>query len=330
MRRSRILGTGSFVPHRVLENEEVCRPLRLTPTGVTRRTGIRARRWAAEGQTTSTLAVQAGRRALEMSGVTPDAIEAVVLSTTSPDMVFPATACLVAAELGIPRAAAFDVAASCSGFLYALSMADAFIRCGQFQRCLVIAAEVKSRFLNPADEATAILFGDGAGAAVVQAEESRHPDSPGILAIRLYADGARHELIGLPAGGSRQPQTRETVGAGLHAIRIHGGPLFRVAVKRLAAAVSDLLKEFGASIEDVRHAIFHQANGRLLAALAARLGLDMEATTSVLEAYGNTSSASLPLALDHAAISGKLTPGDLVLLGAFGGGLTWGTALVRW
>lgn len=330
MTRSRILGTGSFVPNRVVQNEEVCGPLRLPPAGVTRRTGIRARCWVTEGQTTATLAVEAGRRALEAAACSPGSIDAVVLSTTSPDMVFPATACLAAAELGAHHAAAFDVAASCSGFLYGLSIADVFIRSGQYRRCLVIAAEVKSRFLNPTDEATALLFGDGAGAVVLQAEEQVHHNTPGILGIRLFADGSRRDLIRMPAGGSRQPQTRDTVRKGLHAIQIEGGPLFRVAVKRLAAAVSELLKEFGVSRGEVGHAVFHQANGRLLAALGDRLGLTAEVMTSVIETYGNTSSASLPLALDHAARAGALTAGELVVLGAFGGGLTWGTALVRW
>lgn len=330
VRQSRILGTGSYVPDRVVENEELCRPLRLTSSGVIRRTGIRARRWVTEGQTTSSLAAKAAVQALECAGATPGSIDAVLVSTTSPDMTFPSTACLVAAELGISGAAAFDVSASCSGFLYGLSMADACIRSGQFHRCLVIAAEVKSRFLNPLDEATAVLFGDGAGAVVLQAEAQSGPHGTGLLGVRLYADGARHDLIAVPTGGSRHPHTPEAIRAGLHTIQIRGGPLFRVAVKRLAAAVSGLLKEFGVDIGDVRHAVFHQANGRLLSALGRRLGLAKEAMTSVLEQYGNTSSASLPLALDHAARSGKLLPGDLVLLGAFGGGLTWGTALVRW
>ncbi|MBI5854248.1 MAG: beta-ketoacyl-ACP synthase 3, partial [Nitrospirae bacterium] len=235
-----------------------------------------------------------------------------------------------AARLGAKSAAAFDVAASCSGFLYGLSMADAFIRSGQFQRCLVIGAEVKSRFLNHADDATAVLFGDGAGAAVLEAVDDVRHDGPGILGLRLYADGSKHELIRMPAGGSRRPTTHETVRDGLHAIQIRGGPLFRVAVRRLAAAITDLLKEFGVSLSEVNHAVFHQANGRLLSALVSRLGLDPAVMSPVIEQYGNTSSASLPLALDHAVRQGRLASGDLAVLGAFGGGLTWGAALIRW
>lgn len=330
MRRSRIVGTGSFVPDRIVENDEVCRPLRLTPAAVLQRTGIRTRRWVTDGQSTSDLAVEAGALAIEMSGISPAGIDAVLISTTSPDMVFPPTACLAAARLGATSAAAFDVAASCSGFLYGLSMADAFIRSGQCQRCLVIGAEVKSRFLNHADDATAVLFGDGAGAAVLEAVDDVRHNGPGILGLRVYADGSKHDLIRLPAGGSRLPTTHETVRDGLHAIQIRGGPLFRAAVRRLAAAITDLLKEFGVSLTEVNHAVFHQANGRILSALASRLGLDPAVMAPVIEQYGNMSSASLPLALDHAVRQGRLASGDVAVLGAFGGGLTWGAALIRW
>ena len=330
MRRSRMIGTGSYLPSRIVGNEEVSRPLRLNADAIERRTGIRARHRAAEEEASSDLAVQAARRACEAAGVSPGSVEAILLSTTSPDMAFPSTACLVQQRLGAPRAAAFDVAASCSGFLYGLSMADAFIRSGQYRRCLVVAAEVKSRFLDQADEATAILFGDGAGAALVTAEDSPGPAAPGVLGVRLYADGSRYGMIGMPAGGSRRPASAETVRAHEHAIRLQGIPLFRVAVRRLAEAVRDTLKEFGVSVNDLGRVVFHQANGRLLAAVLERLEMPPEKMYSVLERFGNTSSASLPIALDHAVREGKIALGDLVLLGTFGGGLTWGTALVRW
>jgi len=330
VRRSRMIGTGSYLPSRIVGNEEVSRPLRLNADAIERRTGIRARHRAAEEEASSDLAVQAARRACEAAGVSPGSVEAILLSTTSPDMAFPSTACLVQQRLGAPRAAAFDVAASCSGFLYGLSMADAFIRSGQYRRCLVVAAEVKSRFLDQADEATAILFGDGAGAALVTAEDSPGPAAPGVLGVRLYADGSRYGMIGMPAGGSRRPASAETVRAHEHAIRLQGIPLFRVAVRRLAEAVRDTLKEFGVSVNDLGRVVFHQANGRLLAAVLERLEMPPEKMYSVLERFGNTSSASLPIALDHAVREGKIALGDLVLLGTFGGGLTWGTALVRW
>jgi 3-oxoacyl-[acyl-carrier-protein] synthase-3 len=325
-----VIGTGSYLPGRTVGNEEVSRPLRLGAEAIERRTGIRSRHRAAEDEASSDLAARAARRACEAAGINPGSVEAVLVSTTSPDMVFPSTACLVQQQLGAPRAAAFDVAASCSGFLYGLSMADAFIRSGQYRRCLVAAAEVKSRFLDPADEATAILFGDGAGAAVVTAEESPGPAAPGVLGVRLHADGSRYGMIGMPAGGSRRPASPGTVRAGEHTIRLQGLPLFRVAVKRLAEAVRDTLKEFGVGVSDVGRVVFHQANGRLLAAVLERLEIPADRMYSVLDRFGNTSSASLPIALDCAVREGKIAPGDLVLLGTFGGGLTWGTALVRW
>ena len=327
--RSRIIGTGSYLPARTVTNDEVCRALHLDADAVFRRTGIRARHWATDDQCTSQLAEMAARRAYESAGVDISSADAIVVSTTSPDMSFPSTACHLQRCLGGKGAAAFDLAASCSGFLYGLSMADRLVRTEQYRRCLVVAAEIKSRFLNLQDDATAIVFGDGAGAALVTADSGGQASS-GILDVRLYADGTRHSLIRIPAGGSRQPASTETIGQQLHALSMQGGPLFRVAVKRLADAVRDQLKDFGIGVKDLNQAIFHQANGRLLAALGRRLGLSSQQMYSVLERFGNTSSASLPIALDHAVRSGRIKSGDLVLLGTFGGGLTWATGLVRW
>ncbi|MEW6544458.1 MAG: beta-ketoacyl-ACP synthase III [Nitrospirota bacterium] len=330
MLRSRIAGTGSYLPARRVTNEEVSPHLRLGPEAVCRRTGIRARHWAEEGQATSGLAEEAARRACEAAGLSPSSIEAVIVSTTSPDLGLPSTACLLQRNLKAAKAAAFDLSASCSGFLYGLSAADRLIRSGRFRQCLVVAAEIKSRFLNLQDDATAILFGDGAGAAVVVGEQVEGDHAAGIMGIHLSAEGARHDLIAVPAGGSRRPATAQTVRARLHTIHMRGGPLFRLAVHRLAAAVTDLLKEHGLRLEDVSQAVFHQANGRLLASLGRRLGLPREKLYSTIETTGNTSSASLPIALDRAVREGRLHDGDLVLLGTFGGGLTWAAALIRW
>jgi 3-oxoacyl-[acyl-carrier-protein] synthase-3 len=244
-------------------------------------------------------------------------------------MAFPSTACHVQRLLGARKAAAFDVAASCSGFLYGLSMADAFIRSGRFRCCLVVAGEIKSRSLDATDESTAILFGDGAGAAVLVADEARGHAS-GILAVRVGADGARHGLIGIAAGGSRRPGSPQTIAEGDHRLRMRGGPLYRLAVRRLATAAQDVCKEFGLTTDDVQIAVFHQATGRLLESVAERLRLAREKLYTVIERFGNTSSASLPIALDYAVRERRISTGDLMLLGAFGGGLTWGTALVRW
>ena len=327
--RTRIIGTGSYLPERVVDNAEICRRLDVDADGAFRLTGIRSRHWAGPQEATSDLAEQAARLACESAGIDPASVEALLLSTTSPDRTLPSTACALQSRLGMRSGAAFDLAASCSGFLYALSMADRFIRSGQFRRCLVVAAEIKSRFLNPSDETTAILFSDGAGAAVVQGEEGSATSS-GVLGIRLYADGARHDLIGIPAGGSRKPSTLQTIEDQEHALRMQGGPLFRTAVKQVAGAVTELLKEFGYGLDDISRALFHQANGRLLSALGKRLGLDPEKLYSVIDRIGNPSSASLPIALDAANRQGRLQTGDVILLGTFGGGLTWATGLVRW
>lgn len=329
MLRSRIVGTGSYLPPRAVSNSEVSPRLSLDPEAMHRRTGIRVRHWASDDQAVSHLAEEAARRACAAAGLSPASVDTILLSTTSPDAAFPSTACHLQRGLGAKGAAAFDVAASCSGFLYGLSMADCFIRSGRSRRCLVVAAEIKSRFLDLQDEATAILFGDGAGAALLIGEDAGGGQPRGIMGVRLYADGAGHDLIKIPAGGSRLPASAQTVQGRLHTIRMQGKPLFRVAVKRLAGAVTDLLKEFGVGVEDLAQVIFHQANGRLLNALGKKLGIPPEKTVSVIEQAGNTSSASLPIALDRAVGAGRLSAGDLVLLGTFGGGLTWATALFR-
>jgi 3-oxoacyl-[acyl-carrier-protein] synthase III len=325
---SRIIGTGSYIPTRRVDNAEVSRPLSLDADMVYRLTGIRSRHWADPVEAPSDLAEHAARRACACAGIDPASIEAVILSTTSPDKPLPSTACALQGRLG-NHGAAFDVLASCSGFLYGLSMADRFIRSGQFRRCLVVAAEIKSRCLDPHDHETAIIFADGAGAAVVEGEPGDMARK-GVLAVRLFADGSQHGLIGIAAGGSRRPTTAETLQRREHVLRMQGASVFRAAVKLLAGAVKDVLKEFGYGMDDIDHAIFHQANGRLLSALGKRVGLAPEKLYSVIERIGNPSSASLPIALDSANREGRLRAGDLVLLGTFGGGLTWATGLVRW
>ena len=209
-------------------------------------------------------------------------------------------------------------------------MAQAMIQSAQVQTCLVIASEVKSRSLDHQDEATTLLFGDGAGAVIVRGEEERSPEWRGILSVKVYADGAHHGLIRVPSGGSRLPLTSDALKTKGQALRMRGAPLFRLAVRRVERAVMDILKDVGVRPEDVRQVVLHQANGRILSQIASRLGVEPDRLASVIERYGNTSSASLPITLDDAVRSGKISPGDLVLLGSFGGGLTWATSLVRW
>ncbi len=330
MIRTRIVGTGTYLPERRVGNSEVAARLGMDPEAVYRLTGIGERRWATEHQASSDLAIEACRQALIAADASPSSIDAIIVSTTSPDMPFPSTACYVQRGLGCGGVGAFDVSASCSGFLYGLSMADAMIRSGQIASGLVVAAEVKSRFLDPADEATALLFGDGAGAAVVRAERAGSGHDRGLLGVRVYADGAKHGLIGIAAGGSRLPSSADTVSHGRHSLRMEGAPLFRSAVRNIEQAVRNLLKEFGVRLEDLAQLVLHQANGRILEHVRERLGLPQERMCSVIERYGNTSSASLPIALDAAVRARRVAPGDLVLLGAFGGGITWGAGLVRW
>jgi 3-oxoacyl-[acyl-carrier-protein] synthase-3 len=302
----------------------------MEPALIARLTGITERRWAAESQASSDLATEAGRKALEAAGMPPSSVQAILLSTTSPDMVFPATACHVQRKLGCPGVAAFDLAASCSGFLYGLSMADAMIRSGQVKQCLVLAAEVKSRMLDPANADTALLFGDGAGAVLLRGEDSSGGSDQGILGVRLHSDGGRHGLIRISSGGSRSPASRDSILTKGHTMRMQGAPLFRLAVRKLNQAIRETLKEFGVGLDEVALLVLHQANGRILSHLARRLGIPSSKVCSVLERHGNTSSASLPIALDHAVRSGAIRDRDAVLLGSFGGGITWATGLVRW
>ena len=324
---TKIAGTGSYVPSKQIENAEIASRLGIDEHYIFKMTGIRTRYWANDYEDCSFLAEQAARQAIESAGMEPNEIDAIVVSTTSPDKIFPSTACLVQQRLGLRHAAAFDVSASCSGFLYGLSMADCFIRSNQFRHCLVVAAEVKSRYLNLSDIGTSILFGDGAGAAIVC---KGNEQKTGILKVRLFSDGGYPDLVAIPAGGSRLSSSQETVLKGLHTIQLRGSTLFRVAVKRLSASILELFDEENVTGREVHQVIFHQANLRMLHKLVDRLGVSRDRLFSVIDRFGNTSSASLPMALDCANRQGCLNPGDLILLGTFGGGLTWSTALVRW
>lgn len=333
---SRIRGTGSCLPTRQVTNEEVIEKFGLPARDVFRVTGIRTRYWSDADEPCSHLAEQAARQALDSSGVSRDAVDAILVSTTSPDAPLPSTACTLQKQLGTPNVAAFDVAASCSGFLYGLSMADAFIRAGRFRCCLVVAAEVKSRCLHASEPASAVLFGDGAGAAVVIREDalSQRTASPhqpsGVIDVRLYSDGAHHGLISIPGGGSRHPTSVETLRQHQHVIRLQGGRVYRVAVKRLTEAMQEILRRTQVAVPEVKHVITHQANGRMLRTIAKRLGMCEKQMFSIVDQVGNTSSASLPMALDWAHRRHTFREGDVILLGAFGGGLTWGAALIRW
>ena len=321
MSYARITGTGGHLPERVLTNHDLERMVETSDQWIRERTGIRERRIAAPGETTSMLAEHAARRAMDAAGVGPGDIDLIVLATTTPDQVFPSTACLLQRRLGIHGCPAFDVQAVCTGFIYALAVADKFIRTGDARCALVVGAETLSRIVDWSDRSTCVLFGDGAGAVVLQAAEE-----PGILSTHLHADGDYAELLQVPAGVS---QGYDRVRAGEAYMEMRGSEVFKVAVNTLGRIVDETLEANGLARDAVDWLVPHQANIRIIAATARKLGLPMERVVVTVDRHGNTSAASVPLALDVAVRDGRIRPGELLLLEAFGGGFTWGSALVR-
>jgi 3-oxoacyl-[acyl-carrier-protein] synthase-3 len=319
MRRSVILGTGSALPERRVSNAELATCVDTSDEWIVERTGIRFRHIAADHETTGTLATQAARRAIEAAGIDAADIDLIVLATATPDQTFPATATKVQAALGIADCVAFDVGAVCSGFLYALQVADSMIRAGAHGRALVIGAETFSRILDWEDRTTCVLFGDGAGAIVLEAQES---DDRGILATRLHADGRHNGLLYVDGG----PSTTGTVGK----LRMKGREVFRHAVVNLAAVMNETLAIAGHTPDDVDWVVPHQANARILDATARKLDLPPEKVVVTVDIHANTSAASVPLALDTAVRDGRIRRGDLLVLEAMGGGFTWGAAIVRY
>jgi len=320
---SRLLGTGSALPVRVMTNAELATRVDTTDQWIVERTGIRQRYIAGEGETTATLATAAARAALADAGVDASSIGMIVLATATPDNTFPATATKVQQALGCNGCIAFDVAAVCSGFLYALATADSLLRTGMARRALVIGAETFSRILDWDDRTTCVLFGDGAGAVVLEAPsgEPGGKHTPGILGTRLHADGAHHDLLYVDGG----PSTTQTVGH----VRMRGPEVFRHAVTNLASVLREVLQETGVSVGEIDWVVPHQANARILDATAKKLGIAPEKVIVTVDLHANTSAASVPLALDTARRDGRIKPGDLVMLEAMGGGFTWGASLIR-
>ena len=323
MRRSVFVGTGSYLPARVLTNVELAASVDTTDDWIVERTGIRQRHIAADGELTSDLAVAAARRALDAAGMTPADIDLIIVATATPDQTFPACATVVQHKLGMTHGAAFDIAAVCSGFLYALSVADAMLVSGAAQTALVIGAETFSRLLDWTDRGTCVLFGDGAGAVVLRAEESAGTSADrGILATRLHSDGRYNDLLFVDGG----PGSTGTVGK----LRMKGREVFRHAVVNLAAVMTEVLAAAGFLVADVAWVVPHQANMRILEGTAKKLGLDPARVVVAVDRHANTSAASVPLALDAAVRDGRIARGDLLVLEAMGGGFTWGAAAVRW
>jgi 3-oxoacyl-[acyl-carrier-protein] synthase-3 len=317
-RRSVIVGVGSALPKRQVTNEELSQTVDTTDEWIVERTGIRNRYIASDGETTGSLATAAARNALDHAGIDPRDVDLIVLATATPDQTFPSTATKVQAALGINDCIAFDVHAVCTGFLYALSVADSMLRSGNARTALVIGAETFSRILDWEDRATCVLFGDGAGAIVLRAEES---DS-GILATKLHADGRHNDLLFVDGG----PSTTGTVGK----LRMKGREVFRHAVVNLAQVMNEVLESAGLGADDVDWVVPHQANARILEATAKKLGLPAEKVVVTVDRHANTSAASVPLAFDTAIKDGRIKRGDIVVLEAMGGGFTWGAAALRY
>lgn len=330
MSRAAVLaGLGTYVPPRVVTNDDLSRAMDTSDEWIRSRTGIAQRHWAEPGTATSDLAVEAGARALKSAG--SDDVDLVVVATTTPDHPCPATAPDVAHRLGLNSVAAYDIAAVCSGFVYATASAAGAIAAGIAERVLVIGAETYSTILNPEDRTTSVIFGDGAGAVVLRAGELSEPGA--ILGYDLGSDGSLKDLIIVPAGGSRQPVHAVTASGARPAetyFQMEGRPVFRQAVTRMAASSQAILDRAGWAPESVDWFVGHQANVRILHAVADQLGMDRDRTIVNLDRVGNTSAASIPLALGDAVTEGRLTPGDRVLISAFGGGLTWGSTALVW
>lgn len=326
MVHARIAGTGSAVPEKVLSNHDLEKLVDTSDEWITTRTGIRERHIAADGEYTSTFAVRAAVRALEMARVEPGELDLIVVATVTPDYPFPATACLVQNELQALNAAAFDISAACSGFIYGLSIVDKFMRCGAARKVLVIGVEVLSRIVDWSDRNTCCLFGDGAGAVVLEACEGEH----GILSTHIHSDGSYWELLNQPGGGNRNPASQKTLDERLSFIHMQGNEVFKLAIRAMEDAALEALTTNELTIADVDLFIPHQANRRIIDAIGKRLGIERDKVYVNLERLGNTSAASIPIALDEANRATRIKAGDIVLFDAFGGGLTWASALIRW
>ena len=323
IRRSQVVGCGAYLPARILTNDELAKTVDTSDEWIVKRTGIRERRVAAKGELTSDLAIEAARAALNMAGMSADDIDLIVCATSTPDETFPATATRVQAKLGMTGGAAFDVQAVCSGFIYGLAVADNFIRAGQASTALVIGAETFSRILDWQDRSTCVLFGDGAGAVVLQgAEGNGGSKERGILSTHIYSDGRHHDALYVDGG----PSSTGTVGH----LRMDGREVFRHAVVRMAEAIDTALQANGLTPGDIDWLVPHQANRRIIDAMARRLNLPDDRVVVTVDRHANTSAASIPLALCQAVGDERIRSGDLILMEAMGGGFTWGSALLRW
>ena len=324
--RSKIISTGSYLPQKVLTNFDLEKMVDTSDEWITGRTGIKERRIADKSQATSDLAYEASKTAIKRAGLKARDIDMIIVATVTGDMPFPSTACFLQDRLGAVNAAGFDVNAACSGFLYGLYVADNFIKSGMHKKILVVGAEVLSKIIDWKDRATCVLFGDGAGAVIVEPAYGKR----GIHSMHIHSDGRMGDLLNLPGGGSRNPVSQDSISKKLHFIKMKGNETFKIAVRTLEKIAVKTVKENNLAFSDLSFLIPHQANLRIIQATAERLGLPLSKVVINLEKYGNTSAASIPIALDEAVVSGRIKNGDYILLEAFGGGLTWASALIKW
>ena len=321
-----IAGIGAYVPEKILTNHDLEKMVDTSDEWITTRTGIKERHIAAKAEFTSDMAAKAAQRAMKMAGITAEQIDLIIVATITPDMPFPNTACFVQHKIGAKHAAAFDLEAACSGFIYGLEIAQQFIMSRTYDTVLVIGAEKISSIVDWSDRNTCVLFGDGAGAAILQNRENSH----GLLTAVMGADGGKADLLFMPGGGSRCPATKESVDARLHFLRMEGKETFKNAVQAMQSASQEVLRRCEIDISKIKCIIPHQANRRIIDAVGERLGATPEQMFINLERYGNTSAASVAIALDEAVAAGRVQRGDLILLVVFGAGLTWGAAVIEW
>ncbi|MEK7805583.1 MAG: beta-ketoacyl-ACP synthase III [Planctomycetota bacterium] len=324
--RASITGIGSYLPSKVLTNYDLEKMVDTSNDWIIQRTGIKERRVVENGVTTSDIATQASLRAMEDAGVSPKDLDMIITSTITPDHIFPSTSCYIQQKIGATRACAFDILAACAGFIYALSIGQSFINSGAMKTVLVVGAECLSKITDYTDRTTCVLFGDGAGAVIIQ----RNPIKHEILSSNLAADGSEADVLIMPGGGARNPASLESVQQRLHYIQFKGKEVFKLAINNITNLIIETAKENGLTLNDIDLIIPHQSNLRIIEATMEKLGLPMEKAFVNIDKYGNTSSASVPIAMDEARKEGRLRKGNIVMLVAFGGGLTWGSSVIRW
>ena len=326
--RAVVAGTGAYLPEKILTNQDLEKSLDTSDAWITERTGIRERRIAAEEESSSSMAAKAGKQALEDGGISPEDVDMIIVCTSSPDVLFPSTACFVQNELQAFGSAAYDISAVCSGFIFGLSVAEQYLKTGRYEHILLIGSEVNSRIVDWSDRATCILFGDGAGALLLNRVEQEKP--LGILSTHIYSDGSLSDLICVPGGIGRTGINKQDIDDKKYSIKMSGNATFKVAVKRMTEVIQEALEFNGLSIEEVDLLIPHQANERIIRAVAERLKYPMEKVLMNIHKYGNTSAASIPIGINEAWRDGRIQPGETSVLGAVGAGLTWGSAVIKW